>query len=72
MGLFGIISIAFNKSSFTSTEKLVPLEIKVPRFKFISSALNNYLPSIFSRYAIFELANVFNAFGKKETIDKSL
>ena len=64
--------MAFNKSSFTSTEKLVPLEIKVPRFKFISSALNNSIPSIFSKYDIFELTNAFNAFGKKETIDKSL
>jgi len=54
----GITSIAFNKSSFTSTEKLVPVAINVPMLKSFSSALNNSMPSCF----VSLIVTVYNTF----------
>jgi len=67
---FSMYFFAFIKSSFMSTEKLLPFMIVVLTFKPISIALSNSIPSIFSSRVCGCKLNLLKAFGLKEIIDK--
>ena len=63
-------SLAFIKSSITSTEKLSPTKSIVLILRPISSARNNSISSIFSKLLFFADEYFISAFFLKEIIDK--